>query len=147
MQNPLVVPPSSSSTSCSGGGARPEIVVSATTMAFPRAVASASVFCANSGCCSSARSGSLGAKVSASAGLVLGAFVLCSAVFSTSCSGTEVGLLVCCGSGGISSTSSSVVSCRAVLSASTGEAVPQPAIWSGFSVDADLIYQRKFRRQ
>ena len=77
------------------GGAGLEFVVSTTTMAFPRAVASASVLFATSGCCSSAWSGPLGIGVSSSAGVVLGALVLGSALSSTSYSGTIVWPLVC----------------------------------------------------
>ena len=68
---PRISSTSSSLASCLGGGAGLEFVVSATTMAFPRAAASVSVLYATSGCCSSAWSSSLGAKVSTSAGLVL----------------------------------------------------------------------------
>ena len=85
---------SSSSASCLGSGGCLEFVVSATTMAFPRAVASASVLYATSDCCSSAWSDPLGAEVSPSVGLVLGALVLGSALFSTSYSGTVVWPLV-----------------------------------------------------
>ena len=36
--------------------------------------------------------------------------------------------------------------CWAVFPAIAGEVVPHPASWSGFSVDADLIYQRKVQK-
>ena len=36
--------------------------------------------------------------------------------------------------------------CWVVCPAVAGEVVPHPASWSGFSVDADLIYQRKVQK-
>ena len=82
---------SSSSASSLGSGAGPEFAASAITMAFPRAVASANMLCAiTSGYCFSVWSVPLGAEVSPSVGLVLGALVLGLALTSTSCSGTVV---------------------------------------------------------
>ena len=39
-----------------------------------------------------------------------------------------------------------IAGCWAVLSAITGKAMPHLASLSGFSVDADLIYQRKVQK-
>ena len=41
---------------------------------------------------------------------------------------------------------SSTAGCWAVCPAIAGEVVPHPASWSGFSMDADLIYQRQVQK-